>query len=96
MRVLCRGIILAIVALAPPSLAAQTFSGHVRAEDGSAVTGAMVTFSHGEPLHRVTVFTGDGGAFRSPDLGGFDCTCPLRTSAARAVTQEPAAARGQP
>ena len=46
------------------------FAGRVHAADGSAVVGATVTFTHGEPLHSVTVFSDEAGRFATPPLEG--------------------------
>ncbi len=35
---------------------------------GEGVAGAFVSFTHGDPLHSVTVYTGDDGSFRTPEL----------------------------
>ena len=56
-----------ILALASPASAAR-FEGAVTTEDGAAVPGAMVTFTHGEPRHAITVFSQEDGGFASPEL----------------------------
>ncbi|MEZ5502401.1 MAG: hypothetical protein R3E50_06975 [Halioglobus sp.] len=47
------------------------FYGRV-ASDGKPVEGAMVTFSHGQPVHSLTVFADEQGRFLSPGLPWAD------------------------
>jgi len=47
--------------------AAGFFYGNV-SSDGRAVKGAMVTFSHGKPVHSLSIFADEAGRFLSPDL----------------------------
>jgi virginiamycin B lyase len=45
----------------------RVFFGHVQS-DGKPVPGAMVSFSHGQPRHIVTIFSDDAGRYLSPPL----------------------------
>lgn len=56
----------AVAASAVPS-EAGFFYGHV-SSDNKPVKGAMVTFSHGDPVHSLTVFADEQGRFLSPEL----------------------------
>jgi len=47
------------------------FYGHVSSA-GTPVNGAMVTFSHGEPIHSLSVFADERGRFLSPGLPWAD------------------------
>ncbi len=58
-----------VLAVATPAEAGR-FVGRVNDAEGAPVAGAMVSFSHGRPLHRVTVYTGEDGRYRSPELTG--------------------------
>jgi virginiamycin B lyase len=55
------------VSAASDSSGAGFFYGHV-SSDGKPVQGAMVTFSHGEPIHSLSVFADEQGRFLSPGL----------------------------
>jgi virginiamycin B lyase len=61
------------ISLSPVSAAATTtddagfFYGAI-ASEGKPVKGAMVTFSHGEPIHSLSVFADEQGRFLSPGL----------------------------
>ena len=59
--------VLALCAGAAP-VRADYFAGTVSAADGAPIEGAMVTFSHGEPAHEVTVYSDADGAWRTPAL----------------------------
>jgi streptogramin lyase len=54
-----------------PALAG-TLRGDVRASDGSAVVGALVTVEQGRPAHGITVFTDHTGAFHFDKLDRGD------------------------
>ncbi len=54
-----------------PSAGAGFFYGNVTSA-GSPVKGAMVTFSHGDPIHSLSVFADEQGRFLSPDLPWAD------------------------
>jgi len=47
---------------------AVVIEGRVTSRDGAPVAGALVTFRRGDPIQLTTVFSDDGGGFRSPDL----------------------------
>ncbi len=55
-------------AAAARATALGAFQGRVLDADGRPVEGAMVTFSHGEPIHALTVFSDAAGDYRSPEL----------------------------
>ncbi len=60
-----------LVAFAPSGQAAEAeFRGAVRDAAGSGVAGAKVSFGHGDPIHTVTVFSGEDGHFRTPPIAG--------------------------
>ena len=46
--------------------------GRITSRDGAPVAGALVTFRRGDPIQLTTVFSDDGGRFRSPDLATSD------------------------
>jgi len=54
----------------------RSFFGRVF-DDAGGVVGAMVIVRHGEPVHSLTVFTGDDGSFRTPPLD-FDADYEIR------------------
>jgi streptogramin lyase len=47
---------------------ALVIEGRITSPDGAPVAGALVTFRRGDPIQLTTVFSDDGGRFRSPDL----------------------------
>jgi virginiamycin B lyase len=61
----------AAYAAGTPSTGAGFFYGHVSSA-GVPVKGAMVTFSHGEPIHSLSVFADEQGRFLSPGLPWAD------------------------
>ncbi len=56
-----------VYAVGEPSAGAGFFYGYVSSA-GIPVKGAMVTFSHGEPIHSLSVFADEQGRFLSPGL----------------------------
>ncbi len=67
---LFRGALAALLAWQATVVAASDagfFYGRVFA-DGEPVKGAMVTFSHGQPVHTLTVFADEQGRFLSPQM----------------------------
>ena len=63
--------VLAALLTSVPALAG-TLRGDVRASDGSAVVGALVTVEQGRPAHGITVFTDHTGAFHFDELDTGD------------------------
>jgi streptogramin lyase len=61
---------LAFAALCAAPAEAGRFGGRVHDAAGGPLAGAMVSFSHGDPLHVVTVFTDEAGRYVSPELAG--------------------------
>ena len=61
---------LAFAALCAAPAEAGRFGGRVHDAAGGSLAGAMVSFSHGDPLHVVTVFTDEAGRYVSPELAG--------------------------
>lgn len=60
------------LSLAPAGAAhAGRFAGLVESEDGRPLAGALVTVSHGDPIHSLTVFTDERGRFETPELAGL-------------------------
>jgi streptogramin lyase len=61
---------LALPLLFAPSGAARAgrFTGVVEGVDGRPLAGAMVTVSHGDPIHSLTVFSDERGRFETPEL----------------------------
>ena len=60
----------AFAALCAAPAEAGRFGGRVHDAAGGPLAGAMVSFSHGDPLHVVTVFTDEAGRYVSPELAG--------------------------
>jgi virginiamycin B lyase len=56
------------IAVAAAAGAAERVHGTVVGPDGAPVVGAFVTFSRGDPAHRVTVLTDERGRFATPPL----------------------------
>jgi streptogramin lyase len=67
-----QGAILCGALAAALPAAGASFAGRVSDAHGIAVPGAFVTFTHGDPLHSVTVYTADDGSYRSPELPAPD------------------------
>jgi streptogramin lyase len=61
------GILSVALAAARPAPAAS-FAGRVSDPHGVGVAGAFVSFTHGDPLHSVTVYTADDGSYATPEL----------------------------
>ncbi|MCP5067039.1 MAG: carboxypeptidase regulatory-like domain-containing protein, partial [bacterium] len=59
-----------MLAVSPAPGQAAEFEGRVRDAGGAGVLGAKVTFSHGDPVHTITVFSGEGGRFHTPEIAG--------------------------
>ncbi len=59
----------AVLATASPA-AAGRFAGRVHDGNDAPIAGAMISFSHGDPLHVVTVYSDAQGRFVSPELAG--------------------------
>ncbi len=64
-------ITLAILAgLAATSSAQGIFTGRIHDALGVPVEGALVSFTHGDPPHSITVYSGTDGRYRTPALAG--------------------------
>ena len=72
MRSVCHVFLpcLALAALVASPAEASRFVGRVHDAANVPLPGAMVSFSHGDPLHVVTVYTDAAGRYVSPDLPG--------------------------
>jgi streptogramin lyase len=60
-----------LILLGPAAESAEAgvrVSGRVTDPAGDPIEGAMVSFSHGDPAHHTTVFTGPDGSYRTLDL----------------------------
>jgi streptogramin lyase len=63
-------ICLAFAAVCAGPAEAARFGGRIHDVAGAPLAGAMVSFSHGSPLHVVTVYTDEDGRYASPELAG--------------------------
>jgi virginiamycin B lyase len=81
MRCLLAVVVLALAARAQAQLAGRV----VDAASGAAIVGARVTAERGDPAYRVTVFSGEDGAFALPTTAG---DAPWRVSARRIGWQD--------
>ncbi len=61
---------LALAALCAGPADAGRFGGRVHDAAGAPLAGAMISISHGDPLHVVTVYSDEAGRYRSPELAG--------------------------
>ena len=67
-RDLLLGLALAALCAAPAE--AGRFAGRIHDAADAPLAGVMVSISHGDPLHVVTVYTDESGRYRSPELEG--------------------------
>ena len=69
MRLTLTLAILACTAAATAS-GQDVFSGRVADAHGAPVAGALVSFTHGDPPHTLTVYSGADGRYRTPAISG--------------------------
>jgi streptogramin lyase len=88
-------IVSAALLLADVASGSVRFTGKIRDDRGDAVVGAMVSFSHGDPVHTVTVFSGADGSYRTPHVPGQRHRARVRRIGWRDGEREVTASRGE-